>query len=161
MPYTPDNSTAAYTGPVPIPGVTASYSTPGPDAPDAPVATPAVATPAVATGPGPLDAAKTFNTAVADAAPVTPPAADPSAGGSYKVQLASLNSQSDAEREWSKVAGAMPALFGDKQPDIESATVNGRTFYRLRTGNFDTKADAAKFCGEVSASGSTCTLANF
>jgi len=168
MPYTADNSTAAYTGPVPIPGVTASSSTPDPVAPPAATrvvaTTAAVATPAVAIAPGPLDAAKTFKSAVAHSGPVTPPApppADASAGGGYKVQLAALNSQSDAEREWSKVAGAMPALFGDKQPDIEAATVNGHTYYRLRTGSFDTKADAAKFCGEVSASGSTCTLANF
>jgi Flp pilus assembly protein TadD len=160
MPYTPDNSTAAYTGPVPIPGVIAAPSKPDPG-------TPPVATPAVATAPGPLDAAKSFNTAVAHSGPVTPPAppvdapAASSSGGTYKVQLAALNSQSDAEREWSKIAGAMPALFGGKQPDIETATVNGHTYYRLRTGSFDTKADAAKFCGEVSASGSTCTLANF
>jgi septal ring-binding cell division protein DamX len=92
-----------------------------------------------------------------------PPAAPMAAAstGSYKVQLASLNSQSDAQAEWTKLSGAMPALFGDKQPDVETAVVNGHTYYRLRTGSFDSKADAAKFCGEVSAGGSACTLANF
>jgi hypothetical protein len=77
------------------------------------------------------------------------------------VQLASLGSEADAQREWSKISGAMPALFSDKQPDIQNAVVNGKTYYRLRTGSFGSKQEAAKFCGEVSASGNTCTLANF
>jgi hypothetical protein len=77
------------------------------------------------------------------------------------VQLASLNSQAAAEAQWSKLSAANPSLFGSRQPDIQSAVVNGKTYYRLRTGGFASKADAAKFCGEVSAAGSTCTLANF
>ncbi len=77
------------------------------------------------------------------------------------VQLASLNSQTAAEAQWSKLASDNPALFGSRQPDIQTAVVNGKTYYRLRTGGFASKADAARFCGEVSAAGSTCTLANF
>jgi hypothetical protein len=77
------------------------------------------------------------------------------------VQLAALNSQSDAERAWSKVSSAMPGLFSDKQPDIQTAIVNGKTFYRLRTGGFSSDADAAKFCGQVTAYGGSCTIARF
>jgi Flp pilus assembly protein TadD len=143
--YVPDNSTAAYTGPSPLP-VTASSSTPDPNAPASP----------------PSAAAEDFAAAATGKPMPVPPSAPMAAGsGSYKVQLASLNSQADAQAEWNKLSGAMPALFSDKQPDVETAVVNGHTYYRLRTGSFDTKADAAKFCGEVSASGSPCTLANF
>jgi Flp pilus assembly protein TadD len=143
--YVPNNSTAAYTGPSPLP-VTASSSTPDPSAPASP----------------PSAAAEDF-AAAAGGKPMPVPAAAPAPAetGSYKVQLASLASQSDAQAEWAKLSGAMPALFGDKQPDVETAVVNGHTYYRLRTGSFGTKAEAAMFCGKVSAAGNPCTLANF
>jgi cell division protein FtsN len=83
------------------------------------------------------------------------------AAGSYQVQLGALGSQDQAQHQWDRISGASPSLFGDKQPDIETATVNGHTYYRLRTGSFASKADAAKFCGEVSAAGNACTLADF
>jgi cell division septation protein DedD len=96
-------------------------------------------------------------------AAATPPPADSSAAGSgtYEVQLGALPSQDAAQHMWDRLSGANPSLFGDKSPDIQMASVNGKTFYRLRTGAFATKAGAAKFCGEVSAAGSVCTLANF
>jgi Flp pilus assembly protein TadD len=151
-PSVPDNATAAYTGPPPVP-VTASSSTPRPDAPPRTV-------------PATASAAAAFNTAVSAGAPVAPAAAQaaaaaPAPAGTYRVQLASLNSPADAAREWSQLAGTLPALFGDRQPTIETATVNGHTYYRLRTGAFPSKAAAARFCGEVAAAGAPCTLANF
>jgi cell division septation protein DedD len=100
----------------------------------------------------------------ASAAPASASAAAPAPAeksGAYQVQLGALPSQPDAQSQWDKISGANPALFGDKQPDIEQASVNGKTYYRLRTGSFASKADAARFCGEVSAAGTQCTLANF
>jgi Flp pilus assembly protein TadD len=139
--YVPDNSTGAYTGPSPIP-VTASSSTPGrvatPPAPPAPMpaASPQAAAPAAATAPG-----------ITTAGPA--------------VQLGALNSPADAERAWRNISDTAPALFTGREPNIQPATINGKTFYRLRVGGFDKKADAAKFCGEVSAAGNACTVANF
>lgn len=130
------NLNAAYVGPSPIPGAVSS-STGGP--PGVPPAAVKPATPAVRTVS-------------------TPPAA---ASGGYKVQLGAMASQPDAQQQWNKLSGANPSLFSSMQPDIEEASVNGKTYYRLRTGSFASKADAAKFCGEVSAAGNPCTLANF
>jgi Flp pilus assembly protein TadD len=137
--YVPDNSTGAYTGPSPIP-VTASSSTPGPvvTPPDTPAPMPAAPPP-----PAP-------------AAATTPAATDGPA-----VQLGALNSPADAERAWRNISDTAPALFTGKEPNIQPVTINGKTFYRLRVGGFDKKADAAKFCGEVSAAGNACTVANF
>jgi cell division protein FtsN len=145
----PQDPNAAYTGPSPVPGAISS-STNGPgaapaEAPDAPAA------------PHVAMAARKATPASATAAP----AEDDAASGSYMVQLGALNSQPAAQQQWDRISGAMPALFGGKQPDIVAATVNGHVYYRLRTGSFDSKADAAKFCGEVSAAGNACTLANF
>jgi cell division septation protein DedD len=81
--------------------------------------------------------------------------------GSFEVQLGALPSQDAAQQAWSRISGAHPALFDGKSPDIKMASVNGKTFYRLRVGSFTSKADAGKFCGEVSAAGNVCTLANF
>jgi len=143
--YVPDNSDAAYTGPSPIPGAVSS-STPGP-----------VTEPA-APPPAPMKAAAATPAPMPDAPAPAPEAA---ASGGDSVQLGALNTSDDAERAWKSISGATPALFSGKSPDIESATVNGRTFYRLRVGGFASKADAAKFCGEVSAAGNACTVANF
>jgi Flp pilus assembly protein TadD len=127
--YVPDNSTAAYTGPSPIP-VTGSSST-------VPVAAP----------PPPAGPARSI--------------AHTAASGGATVQLGALNTPDDAERAWRSISGDEPALFAGKEPEIEPVTASGKTFYRLRVGGFDSKVDAAKFCGEVSAAGSACTLANF
>jgi Flp pilus assembly protein TadD len=144
---TPADPNAAYTGPSPVPN-SVSSSEPGPAGP--PPA--AAAQTAAAPPPSPPPAA----------APMPAPAASGgSATGNAMVQLASLNSEDAAQAEWSKLSAANPSLFGSRQPDIQTAVVNGKTYYRLRTGGFASKADAAKFCGEVSAAGSTCTLANF
>jgi Flp pilus assembly protein TadD len=148
--YVPDNSTGAYTGPSPIP-VTASSSTPGPEI-EPPAASPP---PAAAPVSAPAHAVS------AAPVPVAPVEAPSTSSGDASVQLGALNSQDDAERAWHNISSATPALFGDKQPDIVAVTVNSKTFYRLRVGGFDSKADAAKFCGEVSAAGNACTVANF
>jgi len=124
--------------------------------------TPAAAPAASSSPPAPPPAAGSPPPAPhAQAAAAGAPPAPAAGGGTYEVQLGALASQDSAQSEWDSMSGAMPALFGDKQPDIESATVNGHVYYRLRTGSFDTKADAAKFCGEVSAAGHACTLADF
>jgi len=136
--YVPDNSTGAYTGPSPIP-VTASSSTPAPDSKQSEAA-------------APVQAQK--------AAPVHHVAQSASPGGAA-VQLGALNTPQDAERAWRVISNGEPALFSGKEPQIEPVTESGKTFYRLRVGGFDSNIDAAKFCGEVSAAGSACTLANF
>jgi Flp pilus assembly protein TadD len=141
----PQDPDAAYTGPSPVPGAISS-STGGPGAAPAETPPPAPARQMAAAAPP---------------APAQPAPADTETAGAYMVQLGALDSQPAAQHQWDRISGAMPALFSDKQPDIVAATVNGHVYYRLRTGSFDSKADAAKFCGEVSAAGNACTLADF
>ncbi|MBB5372346.1 SPOR domain-containing protein [Acidocella aromatica] len=129
----PANANAAYVGPSPIPGAVSSSSGGAETAAAAPVATPAPA-------------------------PVSVPA---TGGGNAAVQIASLNSQVAAQRQWNKISNAEPVLFNGKSPDISQAVVHGKTYYRLRVTGFDSKLAAAKFCAELSAAGSACTVANF
>jgi len=45
---------------------------------------------------------------------------------------------------------------GGRAPIVQQAEVNGRMFWRLRTGGFTALADANEFCGRVQAAGSRC-----
>ncbi|OYV33790.1 MAG: hypothetical protein B7Z81_10905 [Acidocella sp. 20-61-6] len=121
---------------------------------------PAVAVPRSATRPVAVAAAVTPAPMPVRAAP---PQADPPAGqtAGSAVQFAALNSPIEAERAWRHLQDSAPALFKGRMPEIEPAQVKGRTFYRLRLGGFPGKAAAARFCGEVLASGSACTPADF
>ena len=151
-------------------------------APSAPPIAPPAAKVADITAPPPDTSSTTSSTTARTSAPAViappvtaPPSATPpdasntstadisanATTGMYQVQLGALPSQAQAQHIWDKLSSANPALFSDKTPNIESATIKGKTYYRLRTGSFATKADAGKFCGEVSAAGSVCTLANF
>jgi Flp pilus assembly protein TadD len=153
----PQNADAAYSGPSPIPGaISSSTGGPAPTSSNAPTP-PASVRPMHHREPPALSPATT----VAPMATTTPADTSDDSSGAYQVQLGALASQDDAQHQWNRISGAMPALFSDKQPTIVAATVNGHTYYRLRTGSFGSKADAAKFCGEVSAAGNACTLANF
>ena len=128
---------AAYTGPSPIPGAVSS-STPGPASPP----------------PKPLAPA-------ANAASTAPMPTVSNPPGSFAVQLGALNSSPAASDQWNKITASAPSLFQGKSPDIREAVVKGRTYYRLRVDGFSSNVDAARFCGEVSAAGYACTVANF
>ncbi|MDE8345095.1 MAG: SPOR domain-containing protein [Acidocella sp.] len=131
--YVPDNSTAAYTGPSPIP-VTASSSTPAPPPAQAVPAAPVPAKPSASVAP---------------------------TGAGASVQLGALNSPVDAETAWRQISGAQPALFTGKEPQIEPVMISGKTYYRLRVGGFASEAQAARFCGAVVSAGHVCTPADF
>jgi Flp pilus assembly protein TadD len=148
------NPNDAYTGPSPIPGAISSstigYSAPAPAAPTAPmVRTVSQEQPAIETP---------------KAAPASPTAAPPSAvapAGGYQVQLGALDSEPAATTAWNRIAARMPSLFAGMDPEIESANVRGKTYFRLRTGSFASRGDAETFCGKVSAAGNACTIADF
>lgn len=88
-------------------------------------------------------------------------AAPASAEGNVMVQLAALNSQSQAQAAWDSASRKMPSLLADRSPDIQTAQIGDRTFYRLRTGGFASRAAAAQFCSKIQAAGGTCAVANF
>ena len=89
------------------------------------------------------------------------PAARTSASGTVAVQLGALDSVDAAKVQWNQISAAAPSLFHDKSPDISEAVVKGKTYYRLRVDGFANQLDAARFCGEVSAAGDACTVADF
>lgn len=129
-------------------------------------AAPRLPIPPVPTAPPPLAAAPagaSIAAAVRTPAPQTP--AGPAAGsaslaavvnGGPQVQLAALQSEAAARAEWSMLVAKMPSLLGGRSPQIAKAVVNGQTWYRLRTGGFDSVAAAQDFCTQVRAQGGAC-----
>ena len=158
---------------------------PGPEVPDpaalrAPAAPPAVVTPAVTPAPqvqatstpqvqtAPVPTVQTTPTqappppAPAMAAkPAAPVPATVQPTGPVFVQLAALPTEQAAKDEWALLQRKLPELLKDRQPSMSTATVNGRTWWRVRTGGFANAGDAKGFCDQAHAKGASCDVARF
>jgi SPOR domain len=97
--------------------------------------------------------------AAASTAP--PPPAAIGTGTATQVQLAALNSEDAAMREWQGLQTEFPNLFDSRQPLVSKVDVDGHTFWRLRTGGFANVAEATSFCAAVRAKGKGCAIAAF
>jgi len=96
----------------------------------------------------------------AEADPTAQPAggAAPSAGGAYRLQLATSRSEAEAQALWKKVSHSQ-GLDG-VSPQIERVDIgNFGTFYSLRIGPFPDKAESLKVCNALKRSGIDCSLA--
>ncbi|GBQ84992.1 hypothetical protein AA13595_1552 [Gluconacetobacter johannae DSM 13595] len=139
----------------------APAAAPGPAPAAQPVPPPATAaspaTPSIPAGPATAPAP-----AAQPAAPApTPPVAATPAEGKYGVQLAALDSQEAAQKEWARLVHQYPDLFASRTPIVERTERGGAVFYRLRTRGFASIAQATSFCEHVRLNGLACTLAGF
>ena len=83
------------------------------------------------------------------------------AGSGFLVQLASVNSEKLAEREWARLQKAFPDLFGDRELTIEKKDIAGRgTFYRVQTGGYASLDEARAVCGDLKAKKQACLPVN-
>jgi hypothetical protein len=92
-------------------------------------------------------------------APVPVPSAVKDSGGAYQVQLAALQSDAEARKEWSRLKTRYPTLFGTRTPSIVRTEQNSAVFYRLRVTGFDSSADAHAFCATARERGLACMVA--
>ncbi|MCP1243216.1 SPOR domain-containing protein [Acetobacter lambici] len=132
-------------------------------------ALPAQATaPADATAPEPLKEAPIPTDDASDgeeeAAPAPKAAAKKAAtaprgtAGKYQVQLAALQTEAEAQKEWARLKTRYPTLFGDVTPAFVRTEQNNATFYRLRVLGFGAVADAKDFCSSVRERGMACMV---
>ncbi len=137
---------------------------PAPAAPSAaPLAAPVpVTSVAPATPPAPVAAP-----ALPAVAPAHPPvekhaegAAKPANRGGAQVQLAALETRAQAEAQWSALARREPALAG-RNPSFSEVQVNGRSWWRVRTGGFADEVRARAFCDKLRGGGVACSVARF
>lgn len=91
--------------------------------------------------------------AQAPAAPRQQPQAAPArpAVGGATVQLGAFSSQAGAEKAWKALSGRFSYL-APLSHSVPSATVNGKTVYRLRASG----ADAKSICGRLRVAGESC-----
>lgn len=80
-------------------------------------------------------------------------------GGAYLVQLGSVRSEAAAAREWTKLQARHEGLLGGRALDLQKADLGDKgTYYRIRTGSFETKGDASALCGKLKAAGQDCLV---
>lgn len=133
-----------------------------PPAPPAPVVAqpaPKIAVPAPSAAP----LAPMARTEAKPAAVVHPPARPSAAlARGAQVQLAALPNRPAAEAAWHALARREAPLLAGRAPSFSEAEVNGRTWWRLRTGGFADEAQARAFCDKLRATGgSACSVARF
>lgn len=78
-----------------------------------------------------------------------------------EVQLAAFADEKAAQVEWAALTKRQPQLLGGRTPEISKVEAAGHVMYRLRTGGFDTVADATGFCAKMRARGESCSIAAF
>ncbi|GBR45843.1 SPOR domain-containing protein [Acetobacter pomorum] len=79
-------------------------------------------------------------------------------GGKYQVQLAAVQTEDEARKEWSRLKSRYPTLFGESTPSFVRTEQNNATFYRLRVKGFASVATAREFCSAVRERGMACMV---
>jgi hypothetical protein len=74
----------------------------------------------------------------------------------YYVQMGALDSAGGAMTAWGRLRARWPDLLAGREPTVQQADVNQRTFWRLRTGTFADSGSANAFCLRLQAVGSGC-----
>lgn len=92
----------------------------------------------------------------AAATPKEPRLAEP---GDYLVQLGSVQSEEAAQQEWTKLQRRHASLLDDKGLDLQRADLGDKgIYYRVRTGAFNSKAEANALCQKLKAAGQACLV---
>ncbi len=80
--------------------------------------------------------------------------------GAFVAQIAAYRSEADAEAGWINFVSRYPDLARGRGPDIQRADLGERgVFHRLRIAAFETRAEAAAYCEQLSNQGQACLVA--
>lgn len=147
----PSPSAAPAPSPSAAPAPAPEAKAPAADA-KTPPAEPKAATPpatAMAPAPAPQDTSKPAETPKA-ATPPAQTAAVPAKGSAYKVQIASVPSQEQAEKEWAKAKAANSDLLGALTMSIQRADLGAKgIYYRVQAGPLADDAAAKTLCSSL------------
>ena len=76
----------------------------------------------------------------------------------YSLQFASLANKNGLLPIWGKLQDKHRKILGNLQPRYQKTILNGKTYYRLKAGEFHTKSLAVELCKELSALGENCYI---
>jgi hypothetical protein len=74
----------------------------------------------------------------------------------YAIQLFSLTDKHIMRRIWDSVSTKHPIILGNLTPIYEEVRMQGKTFYRVKAGSFETKSAAMKLCGSLKNANTNC-----
>lgn len=109
--------------------------------------------PAAETGAAPTPAPKP-----APAKPLPAQTAQVPTDSGYLLQLAAMQEEGAAKQEWARLQNAYPQLLGSLSLIIQKADVGGKTYYRILTGPFPTKATVEDICSQLKAKKQSCLV---
>ncbi len=90
---------------------------------------------------------------------VAPANDKPTAAGNYRVQLASLKSQADANKAWRRLSAKYPDILGPLSLHLEKADLGAKgIYYRVQAGPFTEKAAARDICAKLKAKKQQCLV---
>ncbi|HYG85103.1 MAG TPA: SPOR domain-containing protein [Azospirillum sp.] len=120
--------------------------------PKAPQPAPAAAPKAA--GPGVLTAPK----ATPQPAAAQPPKAPAASGGGFRIQLAAVRTEAEAQAEWKRIASRYPDAIGGLSMRVAKADLGERgIFYRVQGGSVD-EARAKAICAQLKAQNVGCVV---
>src|SRR3546814_335538 len=108
----------------------------------------------------PLETADGDKAAPAQAAPkqAAPVQTAKVTAGDVVLQLSSVKSEAAAGQEWKRLQAEHPGLLGKRAVTLETAAVQGTTYYRVQTGPFASRDAAAEVCAQLKARNQDCLV---
>ena len=116
---------------------------------------PAVATTAApATAPEP----RRGSTEIASATPTqaATPRVPIAADGDFRIQLAAVRGEADAQRAWQLFMGDLGPVLADVEPIFERADTANGVFYRVQIGPFASQEAAESLCEQLKQRNASC-----
>jgi cell division septation protein DedD len=123
--------------------------------PSAPAPAPKISAPKITEAA--IPAPESPEPAVAPAAKQLQSAQVPTDSG-FVLQLAALQDAGAAKTEWARLRKAHPQLLGGLTVNYEKAVVGGKTYYRILTGPFPTRATVEDLCAQLKSKKQSCLV---
>lgn len=123
-----------------------------------------------AAAPAPASPQWNQTSTVTRPAPAAPPALRPAiseisvrrapvSGRGYRIQLAALRSDADAQATWKRLVNKHQNFLAGRQPNIVKTELGGLgTFYRVQLGPFADKGSSQQLCNDFKRGGLDCFL---
>ena len=84
------------------------------------------------------------------------PTFETTSGGRFRIQLAAVREESDAERAWELFRDQLDPFISGLQPFFEKAETSNGVFYRVQIGPFAESDEADRLCAELKKQNASC-----